>query len=152
MTDPRGPGRAGSGMNPARAVAAGLIGTAAMTALLLVEPSVGLPRIAIGQILSTSLGSASAHLPVGPTAGWIIHFTTGALLALIYARWFVRRLPGAALVRGLVYGGMVFVVAQVTFLPLTGGGPFSRGNVELLAGSLLAHLVYGGITGWIYGG
>ena len=138
-------------MNPTRAAAAGLVGTAVMTALLLVEPSVGLPRIAIGQILSTSLGSASAHLPIGPTAGWIIHFLVGAVLALIYAAFFARRLPGSALVRGTIYGVMVFVVAQLTFMPLVGGGIFSRGDVELLAGSLLGHIVYGGLTGWIYG-
>jgi uncharacterized membrane protein YagU involved in acid resistance len=138
-------------MNPLRAAAAGLVGTAVMTGLLMVEPSLGLPRIAIGQILSTSLGSVSAHFPIGPAAGWAIHFLVGAVLALIYAGLFARRLPGNALVRGVTYGVMVFVVAQLTFMPLVGGGVFSRGDLELLAGSLLGHLVYGGLVGWIYG-
>ena len=139
-------------MNPARAAVAGLIATAAMTALLLVEPSVGLPKIAIGQILSTSLGLASAHLAGGPALGWIIHFIIGAVLALLYAAVFERRLPGGALARGLIYGGLVFLAAQVVFMPLVGGGFFSRGDGQLLTGSLLGHLVYGGLTGWIYGG
>jgi uncharacterized membrane protein YagU involved in acid resistance len=138
-------------MNPARAVAAGLVGTTVMTTLLLVEPSVGLPRIAIGQVLSTSLGSASAHLPIGPAAGWIIHFLVGALLALVYAGFFANRLPGTAFIRGASYGVMVFILAQLTFMPLVGGGIFSRGDVELLAGSLIGHLAYGGVMGWIYG-
>lgn len=138
-------------MNPARAAAAGLVGTTVMTSLLLVEPSVGLPRIAIGQILSTSLGSASAHLPIGPGAGWVIHFLVGALLALIYAGVFANRLPGTALIRGASFGALVFVLAQLTFMPLVGGGIFSRGDVELLAGSLIGHLAYGGLMGWIYG-
>ena len=123
-----------------------------MTALLLVEPSVGLPKIAIGQILSTSLGFASAHLTIGPALGWIIHFVVGVVLALIYAGVFERRLPGWALVRGVLYGILVFVLAQLVFMPLVGGGVFSRGDVELLAGSLLGHVVYGGLTGWIYAG
>jgi uncharacterized membrane protein YagU involved in acid resistance len=139
-------------MNAARAAAAGLVGTAVMTALLLVEPSVGLPKIAIGQILSTSLGLASAHLASGPVLGWVIHFVIGMLLALLYAAVFDRRLPGPALGRGLLYGVLVFVAAQLVFMPLVGGGVFSRGDTELLAGSLLGHLVYGGLTGWIYGG
>lgn len=139
-------------MNAARAAAAGLVGTAAMTALLLVEPSVGLPKIAMGQILSTSLGLASASLPIGPALGWVIHFIIGMVLALIYAGAFERRFPGTPLVRGLLYGVLVFVVAQLVFMPLVGGGVFSRGDGELLAGSLLGHLVYGGLTGWIYGG
>lgn len=138
-------------MNATRAAAAGLIATGVMTALLLVEPSVGLPRIAIGQVLSTSLGLAAAHLPIGPAIGWVIHFVIGMLLALIYAAVFARRLPGTPLGRGVLYGVLVFVVAQLVFMPLVGGGVFSRGDVQLLAGSLLGHLVYGGLTGWIYG-
>jgi uncharacterized membrane protein YagU involved in acid resistance len=74
------------------------------------------------------------------------------LLALVYAAAFDRRLPGTALTRGLIYGVLVFVVAQLVFMPLVGGGVFSRGDGELLAGSLLGHLVYGGLTGWIYAG
>lgn len=139
-------------MNAPRAAVAGLVATAVMTALLLVEPSVGLPKIAIGQILSSSLGLASAHLASGPVLGWIIHFAIGILLALLYAAVFDRWLPGGPLGRGLTYGGLVFVVAQVLFMPLVGGGFFSRGDGQLLAGSLLGHLVYGGLTGWIYGG
>lgn len=122
-----------------------------MTALLLVEPSVGLPKIAMGQVLSSSLGLASAHLAIGPALGWVLHFVIGMLLALVYAAAFDRRLPGPALARGLIYGALVFVVAQLVFMPLVGGGVFSHGDVELLAGSLLGHLVYGGLTGWIYG-
>jgi uncharacterized membrane protein YagU involved in acid resistance len=138
-------------MNATRAVAAGLIGTATMTALLLIEPSVGLPNIAIGQILSTALGLASAHLSTGAAIGWGIHFAVGALLALVYARVFARRLPGAPFVRGVLYGGLIFVIAQLVFMPLVGGGVFSRGDVQMIAGSLLGHLVYGGVVGWIYG-
>jgi uncharacterized membrane protein YagU involved in acid resistance len=138
-------------MNATRAAAAGLVGTGVMTALLMVEPSVGLPRIAIGQVLSTSLGLASAHLTIGPALGWTIHFVIGMLLALIYAAVFDRQLPGRALVRGVIYGLLVFVVAQLVFMPLVGGGVFSRGDVALLGGSLLGHVVYGGLTGWIYG-
>jgi hypothetical protein len=50
----------------------------------------------------------------------------------------------------LLYGVLVFLVAQSVFMPLVGGGFFSRGDAQLLAGSLFGHLVYGGVTGWIY--
>jgi uncharacterized membrane protein YagU involved in acid resistance len=138
-------------MNSRRAAAAGLIGTGVMTALLLIEPSIGLPNIAIGQILSTSLGLASAHTSAGPAVGWLIHFLVGMVLALIYAAIAVERLPGGPLLRGMLYGAVVFVVAQLVFMPLVGGGVFSGGQLDLIAGSLLGHLVYGGVTGWIYG-
>jgi hypothetical protein len=139
-------------MNVTRAAVAGLVGTAAMTALLLVEPSIGLPKIAMGQVLSTSLGLTTAHLAIGPALGWGLHFLVGLLLAVIYGAAFDQRLPGPPLVRGMVYGTMVFVLAQVVFMPLVGGGVFSRGDLELIAGSLLGHLLYGGVVGWSYAG
>lgn len=138
-------------MNLSRAAVAGLLGTAAMTALLLVEPSIGLPKIAMGQVLSTSLGLTTAHLSIGPALGWALHFLIGMAFAVIYAAAFDRRLPGTPVVRGMMYGALVFVLAQVVFMPLVGGGFFSRGDSELLAGSLLGHLLYGGIVGWTYG-
>lgn len=140
-----------SDVKATRAVMAGLVGTAAMTALLLVEPSVGLPKVAIGQILSTALGLTPAYLTVGAATGWIIAFLVGVGFALLYAGFFERRLPGGALGRGALYGVLIFILAQLVFMPLVGGGVFSRGDVEMIVGSLLGHLVYGVIVGWIYG-
>jgi len=139
-------------MRTARAVAAGMVGTAAMTALLLIEPSVGLPKIAMGQVVSTSLGLASASLAIGPEIGWVIHFLVGIVLAVVYAAFLVSRFPGSPLVRGLLYGTLIFLVTQLVFIPVAGMGVFSRGELELIVGSLLGHLIYGGLTGWIYGG
>jgi uncharacterized membrane protein YagU involved in acid resistance len=139
-------------MSVGRAAAAGLVGTAAMTALLLVEPSIGLPKIAMGQVLSTSLGLTTAHLVIGPAVGWGLHFVIGMVLAVIYAAAFEQRLPGPPVVRGMIYGVMVFVLAQMVFMPLVGGGLFSRGDLELIGGSLLGHLLYGAVVGWSYRG
>ena len=139
-------------MNGGRAAVAGLVATAGMTALLLVEPSVGLPKIAMGQVLASSLGFTTAHLDAGPALGWVLHFAIGGALALIYAVAFERRLPGPGVMRGMLYGLLVFLVAQVVFMPLIGGGLFSRGDPELITGSLLGHLLYGAILGWGYHG
>ena len=139
-------------MNTARAAAAGLIGTATMTALLLIEPSIGLPDIAMGQILGGSLGLASALPNVGAAVGWLLHFVIGAAFAVVYAATLARRLPGAPLLKGMCFGLILFVLAQVAFMPFVGGGFFSRGDPQLLAGSLLGHFVYGGVMAWIYAG
>ena len=138
-------------MNVSRAVATGLIATASMTALLLIEPAIGLPEIAIGQLLSTSLSITTAHLAIGPGMGWLIHFLVGIAWALLYVYAAMTRLPGAPLVRGLAYGFLVFLLAQSVLLPLVSGGFFSGGNLSMLTGSLLGHLVYGGVLGWVYG-
>ncbi|MDQ6636064.1 MAG: hypothetical protein M3Z10_15045 [Gemmatimonadota bacterium] len=137
-------------MDATRAAAAGAIGTGVLTALWLVEPSVGLPKIAVGQILSTFMSVSVAHLRVGVAGGWIAHLVFGILLALLYARFFAWRRPGHAIARGAIYGALVFLVAQALFMPLVGAGFFSGGDIELLAGSLLGHLAYGVVVAWIY--
>jgi uncharacterized membrane protein YagU involved in acid resistance len=138
-------------MHISRAVPAGVIATASMTALLLIEPAIGLPEIAIGQLLSTSLSITTAHLAIGPATGWLVHFLVGIAWALLYVYVVMPRLPGAPFVRGLAYGFLVFLLAQSLLLPLVGGGFFSGGNPSMLTGSLLGHLVYGGVLGWVYG-
>ena len=104
-------------MNVKRAVAAGVVGTAAMTALLLVEPAVGLPSIAIGQILSTALALGPAYLPIGPGVGWLIDVLVGIGFALLYSTLVARRLPGTPVARGMLYGVLVFILAQILFMP-----------------------------------
>jgi len=137
-------------MHAKRAIAAGTIGTGVLTALWLVEPSIGLPRIAVGQILSTFMSVSVAHLHVGATGGWIAHFVVGILFALLYAWRLAEHIAGPSVLRGALFGTMLFILAQCVFMPLVGAGFFARGNVELLAGSLIGHLAYGIVTAWIY--
>lgn len=133
-----------------RAAITGFIGTGVLTALWLIEPSLGLPEIAVGHILGTFMSVSVAHLHVGTGGGWVVHFLFGVFLALIYARFFVSRLPGPHVVQGAIYGVLLFLMAQTIFMPLVGGGFFSRGNSAWLLGSLLGNLCYGIVMAWIY--
>lgn len=139
-------------MNTKRAIAAGVIGTASMTALLLIEPSIGLPKIAIGETLSSTMGALSSGAAMAPAVGWVLDVVVGIIFALIYAAYLDQRLPGTPLKRGYLFGCLVFVLAQIVFAPLTGSGFFSGGDLVLLIGGLLGHLVYGGVVGYVYGG
>jgi uncharacterized membrane protein YagU involved in acid resistance len=138
-------------MDVKRAVAAGIAGTAVMTVLLLWAPLVGLPKLAIGNLLSTFLAVSVVVLRVGPAGGWVIHGLVGIALALLYAGVFATRLPGQPAARGALYGFLVFILAQIVFMPAVGAGVFSRGDPAMLFGSLVGHLVYGGLVGAIYG-
>ena len=139
-------------MNTKRAILAGLLATAVMTALWLVEPKLGLSRLAVGNILSSLLAVVTAYASVGPVVGWAIHLVIGVTLSLLYAATLVKLLPGPPIIRGLLYGVLIFILAQLVFMPLVGAGVFSRGDPQMLIGSLLGHLVYGGLVGVIYGG
>lgn len=138
-------------MNANRAAVAGVIGTVAMTLLFFIEPLIGLPKMAEGGILSTVMSASVAHLPVGFVGGWIVHFAVGILLALLYAAVAANRMPGKPVIRGALYGVLVFVGAQLVLMPLVGAGIFSSGDPARLLGSLAGHLLYGGVVGWYYG-
>lgn len=138
-------------MNAKRAAAAGVIATAAMTSLLLVEPSIGLPRIAIGVSLSNVISAVSSHAEIGAFWGWVLDLAVGVIFAMIYASYFEDRLPGGAFMRGVIFGFFVFLLSQIIFAPATGAGFFSSGDIELLIGGLLGHLVFGGVLGYVYG-
>ena len=73
-------------MDTRRAAAAGIIATASMTALLMVEPSIGLPKIAIGEILSSSMSAVPSVTAIGAAGGWVIDAILGIAFALIYAK------------------------------------------------------------------
>lgn len=139
-------------MDTKRAAVAGVIATAAMTALLMVEPSIGLPQIAIGEILSSVMTAISSHTAVGPAGGWLVDIVMGIGFAMFYAAFLENRLPGTPFLRGVLFGCGLFVLAQLVLAPLSGSGVFSDGDVELLVGGLLGHLVYGGVVGYVYGG
>ena len=130
-------------MNAPRAVLAGLAGTALMTMLMLGAPVMGLPPMAVGEMLG-------GFLHIGAAAGWVMHVMIGVVLAVGYALFAAPRLRGPVAVRGIVYGVAVFLMAQLVVMPMMGAGVFSGGNVPMIMGSLIGHLVYGAALGVVY--
>ena len=59
-------------------------------------------------------------------------------------------LAGPPALRGALYGLAPFLVAQIVVIPMMGMPVFS-GSVAMAMGSLIGHLIYGGIVGAIYG-
>lgn len=126
-----------------RATLAGLVGTAAMTALMLMAPAMGLPAMDIGRMLGSMMGGSDV-------LGWTAHFMIGAVLAIAYAGFFAPRLPGPAPLRGMLYGLLPWLAAQGVVVPMMGAGLFS-GSIAAAGGSLMGHLVYGAVLGLLYG-
>lgn len=125
------------------AVIAGLAATAVMTAVgLWVAPIMGLPPMNPAEMLAGAMGGSMA-------LGWMGHLLIGTILAVIYAA--VRPyLPGPPVVRGATYGLAPFLMAQLVVMPMM-GMPIFSGSASLAMGSLVGHLVYGGVLGGIYG-
>lgn len=130
-------------LNWKRVVGGGLVGTAAMTALMRMAPAMGFPPMNVGAMLGSVMGG-SLFL------GWMAHFVIGTVLAILYATLFVGRLPGPGFARGALYGLLPWIVAQVVVMPMMGAGLFG-GSFGAGFGSLMGHLVYGAVLGGIYG-
>ena len=129
-------------INIKKAVFAGVLGTVAMTIVATFgAPMMGLPKMDIPGMLASQMGGAIV-------LGWVAHFMVGTILALGYA--FVQgRLPGPAILRGVLYGLAPWLMAQVVVMPMMGMGLFS-GAFTPAFGSLIGHLVYGAIVGAVY--
>jgi uncharacterized membrane protein YagU involved in acid resistance len=73
----------------------------------------------------------------------------GIILAVIYAV-VAPMLPGPPVARGALYGLAPYLVAQIIMMPLM-GMPIFSGSATMAIGSLIGHLVYGGVVGGVYG-
>lgn len=98
-------------------------------------------------------GMLGGLLGVSATIGMIIHFINGTIIfPLIYIYLLYQVLPGAPWLKGLWWGLILWLLAELTFVPLAGGGVFHGGNIMPIMGSLIGHAVYGILLGAIAGG
>lgn len=87
---------------------------------------------------SYGLGLAAVHL-------------NGIVFALVYASVIGPLLPGSPVVRGIIYGGILYIFSQCFFNPaVTGNGFFSRKlHPRAWMTALIAHGIYGSTLGWL---
>lgn len=131
------------GIDFGRAALAGVIGTVAMTVVgLYAAPLMGMPPMNPAEMLAGAMGG-------NMLLGWVGHFSIGVILAIGYAL-VSDALPGPAALRGALYGLAPFLLAQIAVMPMMGMPVFS-GSVAMAMGSLVGHLIYGGIVGAVYG-
>jgi uncharacterized membrane protein YagU involved in acid resistance len=130
-------------VNLGKAIAAGIVGTAAMTVVgLFVAPLMGIPRMNPAEMLAMQMGGSMA-------LGWMAHFMIGSILALIYAL-LATRLPGSPVLRGALFSLAPWAMAMLIAMPMM-GMPLFGGAAVTAIGSLLGHLVYGMVLGSVYG-
>lgn len=98
--------------NTGKAVFGGLVGTIAIIMMMYwIGPMMGFMRMDIAQGLGDFLG-------IGWTAGIILHFVNGTIIfPLIYGLALYQVLPGGPVGKGLTWGAILWLMAQL------GGGP-----------------------------
>jgi uncharacterized membrane protein YagU involved in acid resistance len=141
---------------------AGFIATAAMTALMYLAPMIGMPRMDIASML----GSMFVASP-GPALwlGMMIHLMMGSLLFPVVYHVVLQPRRGTGTGRGLWFGlilgaaANLMVMPMMSFVhPLVKSGMMAAPGVLMLhlgamapVGSLIGHLVYGGLLGRLAG-
>lgn len=130
-----------------KVVLAGTIGTAGMTFLMIMGPMMGMPEMNMGKML----GTMNPIMPLPEMVGWAMHFMIGILLAYIYAAFLIKSLPSTGWRRGMIFAPIPWLVKEMMMSPMMGMGFFSGGDMMMLIGGIMGHLVYGGLMGHFYG-
>lgn len=133
--------------NIGRTILGGSAGTLAITILMYEgAPMMGLPKMDIAAMLGQILG--------GWTPGMMMHLVNGVVIfPALYAYFLFSRLHGTAVVRGMTWGIILWAMAQVVVMPMMGAGLFGlkMGGIATVMASLMGHIVYGALLGWIGG-
>lgn len=128
-----------------KGMAAGFAAAAVAAALLQINAETGLlPELDIAAMLADVTGWATV-------GGWILFFLIGALSGALFG-WLDPDLPGDSLrQRGAVFAGLLWFMAMVTLLPLSGYGWFGLAyGILLPLASLALFLVFGAAMGGTY--
>lgn len=143
--------------NARRALLGGLIATVVLTGLMYAAPAAGAGVWNIPNMIAKAI-SFDQPMITG-SAYWVwglviyIAFVVFALPAC-YAYWVYSYTPGPAWMRGLTYGGFLWLLVEIVVMPLIGQGAFDRKGpapaAEILS-QLILWLIYGLILGLIAG-
>ena len=128
-----------------RAIVGGLVGTVAMTMMMMfVAPMMGV-HMDIAKSLAAMMGSTHA-------VGLAVHFLNGTIIfPAIFVFLLFRILPGNAVVKGLIWGAILWAMLEILVMPMMGMGVFGSNGPGMkgAVAALLAHLVYGALLGGI---
>jgi uncharacterized membrane protein YagU involved in acid resistance len=86
--------------------------------------------------------------------GMAAHLMNGIVIfPLVYAFLGFRFLPGPPVARGMIFGAILWLLAEIMVMPMAGAGFFSSeiGGAKAVMAALMGHLVYGALLGAISG-
>jgi hypothetical protein len=128
----------------------GIVGTAAMTALLLFPRWLGIGKIDVIPAVGALITGKEEH---AFSIGYIVHFASGIIFAYVY--WAVLLLMKMPIVwwafgmAGFIHGIIVMLLVSITIMEHHPIARYhERGPMTGLA-QLLAHIVYGVVVGLI---
>ena len=134
--------------NLTKAIVGGLAGTVVMSLMMrFVAPMMLGHPMDIAGMLANMMGGVWA-------IGMAAHLMNGVVIfPLVYAFIAFRYLPGTPVLRGLLWGTVLWLAAETMVMPMAGAGFFSSeiGGAKAVFAALMGHLVYGALLGYIAG-
>jgi hypothetical protein len=128
---------------------AGLVATIVLSLLMVMKAMVGLmPPLDIPAMLAGVMGS-----PDTPLIGWIVHLSIGIVVYGVAIGVLDPKLPGTSHVgHGVMLGVIGWLIMMVVLMPMAGAGLFGM-NMGVMAPmmTLVLHLIFGAVLGWVYG-
>jgi len=126
----------------------GFAGTFAASAIMIMNNAIGkVPELHIAKTLNTVLGTTN-HAIIGWIAFFMIGtFVLGPLFAVLTPRIRIK----VNLLKGLMFGVLVWLGMMMVLVPLAGGGVFAMHRSPIVPGVTLAvALVYGLVLSAVY--
>jgi hypothetical protein len=134
--------------NLTKAILGGLAGTVMMTMMMrFVAPLMLGHPMDIAGMLAAMMGGAWA-------IGMAAHLLNGIVIfPLVYAFVIFRYLPGPPVLRGVLWGAVLWLAAEAIVMPMAGAGFFSSeiGGAKAVIAAMMGHLVYGALLGYVAG-
>jgi hypothetical protein len=125
-----------------KAMEGGLVGTLLQTLMVYAV----IPMLTAFSVDTTALFERACDV------GMLAHVITGAVLfPLGYVLLAANNFPGSPMVKGMLWAGLLWLIAEAVLAPLSGAGIFSAelGGFAAAGRALLGYLVYGAALGGI---
>lgn len=147
-------------MNILGAIIAGISGTIVMTMVMVMAPTMGMPKMDIVGMLGSMFSADSNRM-----MGLVMHVMMGVVFAIVYALlwnagigtvgllWGLLFGAGHWLVSGAMMGSMSAMHAGVKTGTVTAPGMYMMNNGGMMAfiGGLVGHLIFGLVVALVYG-
>ena len=134
--------------NITRTILGGFVGTLMMSLMMkFAAPMITGKEMDIAAMLGNMMGGIYA---LGMTA----HIMLGVLVfPLIYITILRHVLPGTPIIKGFLFGTILWLIAEILVMPMAGAGFFMSeiGGAKAVMAALMGHLVYGGLLGIFVG-
>lgn len=112
---------------------------------------IGLPRLDFSRVMADLTYGESFEGEPSYWAGQIAVFFNGVFFAFLYATIIGPHLPGEPVVRGFLFGVILYIGSGMFFIPvyLKEGFFLSRVDPKAWIPLLMVHVVYGLVVGWL---